>query len=107
MRKATIVSVTKDHQLELPPELQAQLTPGDEYIIAVSDNLITFQKIQKPLRFDELQKRIESLGPDLEEMSLEEISQIVKEVRHQIQSEAEAPILSPQDFLQRYFPAQP
>ncbi|MEB3288495.1 MAG: hypothetical protein VKI82_01190 [Leptolyngbya sp.] len=90
MRLATVVSVTNDRQLELPPELQEQLTPGDEYIIAVSDNLITFQKIQKPLRFDQLQKHIEALGPDPEEMSLEEISQIVKEVRHQLQSEAEA-----------------
>jgi hypothetical protein len=90
MRQATIVSVTGDRQLEIPPELQERLTPGDEYIIAISDNLITFQKIQKPLRFDELQKRIEALGPDPEEMSLEEISLMVKDVRRQMQAEADA-----------------
>ncbi len=74
MRKATIVSVTGDRQLEIPPELQERLAPGDEYIMAISDNLFTFQKIQKPLSFDELQKRIEALRPDPEEMSLEKIS---------------------------------
>jgi hypothetical protein len=90
MRQATIVSVTGDRQLEIPPELQERLTPGDEYIIAISDNLITFQKIQKPLRFDELQKCIEALGPDPEEMSLAEISLMVKDVRRQMQAEADA-----------------
>lgn len=84
MRQATIVSVTGDRQLEIPPELQECLTPGDEYIIAISDNLITFQKIQKPLTYSELLKRIEALGPDPEEMSLEEISLMVKEVRQEM-----------------------
>lgn len=90
MRKATIISVTGDRQLEIPPEIQAQLTPGDEYMIWTTDDSILFKKIQKPLRFDELQKRIEALGPDPEEMSLEEISELVKEVRQQMRSEADA-----------------
>ncbi len=84
MRKATIVSVTGNRQIEIPPELQAQLTPGDEYIISISDDFITFQKIQKPLGYSELLKRIEALGPDSEEMSLEEISSMVREVRQEI-----------------------
>ncbi len=32
MRKATIISVT-DRQLEIPPEIQAKLHAGDEFII--------------------------------------------------------------------------
>jgi hypothetical protein len=83
MRKATIVSVTDNRQLEIPPELQEQLTPGDEYIISVSDDFITFQKIQKPLTYSELLWRIVTLGPDPEELSLEEISLMVKEVRQE------------------------
>jgi hypothetical protein len=59
MREVTIVSVTDDRQLEIPPEVQAQLNPGDEYMIWATDDAITFKKIQKPLRFDELQKRID------------------------------------------------
>lgn len=81
MRKATIVSVTGDRQLEFPPEIQEQLNPGDEYLISVTDEAITFQKIQKPLRFDQLQQKIAALGPDPNEMSLEEISTLVKDVR--------------------------
>jgi hypothetical protein len=33
MGSATIISVTPDRQFKLPPEIQAQLTPGDEYLI--------------------------------------------------------------------------
>ena len=40
MRKATIVSVTGDWQLEFPPEIQEQLNPGDEYLISVTDEAI-------------------------------------------------------------------
>jgi hypothetical protein len=87
MREVTIVSVTDDRQLEIPPEVQAQLNPGDEYMIWATEDAITFKKIQKPLRFDELQKRIDDLGTDPEEMSLEEISVLVKDVRQQMKSE--------------------
>ncbi|HZG37677.1 MAG TPA: hypothetical protein VEZ50_03260 [Nodosilinea sp.] len=90
MREVTIVSVTGDRQLEIPPEVQAQLTPGDEYLIWATDDAITFKKIQKPLRFDELQKRIDDLEPDPEDMSLEKISALVKEVRQQMKSEIPA-----------------
>ncbi len=90
MRKATIVSVTGDRQLELPPEIQEQLNPGDEYLISITNDIITFQKIQKPLRFDQLQQKIEALGPDPNELSLEEISAVVKDVRQQMKAEADA-----------------
>lgn len=90
MRKVTIVSVTSDRRLEIPPEVQARLNPGDEYVIWATDDAITFKKIQKPFRFDELQKRIDDLGPDPEEMSLEDISALVKEVRRQMKSEISA-----------------
>ncbi|HSM82155.1 MAG TPA: hypothetical protein VLS96_10735 [Nodosilinea sp.] len=84
MRKATIVSVTGDRQLEIPPEVQERLTPGDEYMIWITEDAITFQKIQQPLRFDALQRKIEALGPDPDEMSLENISAVVKDVRQQL-----------------------
>jgi hypothetical protein len=90
MRKATIVSVTGDRQLELPPEVQEQLIPGDEYLLSMSDDTITLQKIQKSYRFDQLQQKIEALEPDPNEMSLEEISAMVKDVRQQIRAEADA-----------------
>ena len=84
MRKATIVSVTDNCQLELPPEVQATLNPGDEYLIWTTDDSIWFKKIQKPLTYSALLKRIETLDADSEEMSLEEISNLVKTVREEM-----------------------
>lgn len=84
MRKATIVSVTDNYQLELPPEIQATLNPGDEYIIWTTDDSILFKKIQKPLTYSALLNRIETLDSDSEEMSLEEISDLVKTVREEM-----------------------
>jgi bifunctional DNA-binding transcriptional regulator/antitoxin component of YhaV-PrlF toxin-antitoxin module len=87
MRTAIIVSVTEDRQLELPPELQAKLNPGDEYMIWETEDSILFKKIQKPLQFSELRRRVEALGPDPEQPTLEEISEMVREVRRQNASE--------------------
>jgi hypothetical protein len=39
---------------------------------------------QKPLTYSDLLRRIEALGSDPEEMSLEEISLMVKEVRQEM-----------------------
>lgn len=87
MRTAIIISVTEDRQLELPPELQAKLNPGDEYMIWETEDSILFKKIQKPLQFSELRRRVEALGPDPEQPTLEEICEMVREVRQQNASE--------------------
>jgi hypothetical protein len=82
MRTATIISVTPDRQLEIPPEIQAQLTPGDEYLIWQTEDTILFKKVLKPLQLDDLFQRIDALTPDPEQPSEAEICQMVKEVRH-------------------------
>ena len=87
MRTAIIVSVTVERQLELPPEIQAKLNPGDEYVIWETEDSILFKKIQKPLQFSELRRRVEALGPDPEQPTLEEISEMIREVRQQNLSE--------------------
>lgn len=83
MRTTIIVSVTEDRQLELPPEFQAKLNPGDEYMIWDTEDSILFKKIQKPLQFSELRRRVEALKPDPEQPTLEEISEMVREVRRE------------------------
>jgi hypothetical protein len=83
MRTAIIVSVTTDKQLELPPDIQEKLVPGDEYLIWQSEDSITFKKVQKIITFDDLQKKIKSLDQDETWMSEEEVCQIVKDVRKQ------------------------
>jgi hypothetical protein len=83
MRTATIISVTPERQLEIPPEIQAQLTPGDEYLIWQTEDTILFKKVQKPLQLNDLFHRVDALEPDPDQPSDDEICQIVKEVRHQ------------------------
>ena len=76
------VSVTSDRQLELPSEIQAMLQPGDEYIIFQTEDTLTFKKVNRPITFAEMTARINALGVDPEEPPLQEISQMVREVRH-------------------------
>ena len=77
------VSVTSDRQLELPSEIQAMLQPGDEYVIFQTEDTLTFKKVSRPITFAEMTTRINALGVDPEEPTLQEISQMVREVRHE------------------------
>jgi hypothetical protein len=83
MRTAIIVSVTSDKQLELPPDIQEKLVPGDEYLIWQTEDSILFKKISQNITVEQLQNKIASLGKDETWMSEEEVSQIVKEIRNQ------------------------
>jgi len=78
---STRVSVTCDRQLELPSEIQANLQPGDEYVISQREDTLTFKKVKRPITFAEMTERINALGVDPEEPTLQEISQLVREVR--------------------------
>ena len=79
---STRVSVTADRQIELPSEIQAGLKPGDEYVIFQTEDTLTFKKVNKRMTFAEMTARIDALGVDPEEPTLQEISQMVREVRH-------------------------
>jgi hypothetical protein len=79
MRKATIVSVTPSLQLEIPPEIQAKLHPGDEFMIWEEGENIFFQKLQKPISLSDLQSRVQSSGVDPEQLTLEDLSELVRE----------------------------
>lgn len=105
MAVEVIVRVTPEGQLEMPPEVKAQLRPGDEYAMSVTEDAIVFKKLPKPLTWDELSRRIENqkadtikpsvdldkffqeleqLEPDPNQLSMEEICEIVKEVRREM-----------------------
>ena len=81
-----IVKVTPEGQLELPEEIQSQLRPGDEYVVSVTQDSIVLKKAQKTLDLNEWFRRIEELGPDPNQPTLQEISQMVKEVRRELRS---------------------
>ena len=82
MRKATIVSVTDNLQLEIPPEIQAKLHAGDEFMIWEEGENIFFQKLQKPVSLNDLRSRVHSLGVDPEQPTLADLSELVEEYRH-------------------------
>jgi hypothetical protein len=80
-----IVKVTAGSQLELPPEIQAKLRPGDEYKVSVTENSIVLEKITKPtVDLDEFLQQLEELELDPNQPTLQEISDIVKEVRREL-----------------------
>ena len=83
MRKATIVSVIDSLQLEIPPEIQAKLHAGDEFMIWEEGENIFFQKLQKPVSFNDLRSRVHSLGVDPEQPTLDELSGLVHEYRQE------------------------
>jgi bifunctional DNA-binding transcriptional regulator/antitoxin component of YhaV-PrlF toxin-antitoxin module len=86
--KDILVQVTAEGQLELPAEIQAKLSPGDEYMVTITEGEIVMKKIRKLLNWNELSRIIEESEPDPDQPSLEEISEIVKEVRRERRSQA-------------------
>ncbi len=79
-----VVKISAKRQLELPTEIMEQLEPFAEYEVSMSENEILLKKVHQPLTMQELKRRHEELSPDPDELSLEEISEIVKEVRREL-----------------------
>ena len=85
MKTKLIVKVTPDGKLEIPSEVLAQLQPLTEYEILVTEGSIIFKKIIKPrIDLDKFLQEIDELEPDPEQPTLQEISEIVKEVRQEL-----------------------
>ena len=55
MTPTTVIQVTTDGQLELPPEIRSRLQPGDEFVLWEDKDIIVLKKVEKPLR-DEIVK---------------------------------------------------
>ncbi|MDF5720337.1 MAG: hypothetical protein PUP91_07620 [Rhizonema sp. PD37] len=85
MEIGVIIKVTEEKQLNLPPEIQSQLQPGDEYRVISKDNCIVLEKITNTtVNLDEFLQQLEELNPDPNQPTLQEISEIVKEVRREL-----------------------
>lgn len=87
MTQTIVIQVTAEGQLTLPPQVQANLQPGDEYILWQEEDTIVLKKIQKTKGLSQLWQRIDELGDDSEQLSLEQITAIVKEVRHRMSAD--------------------
>jgi len=84
MQNKLIAKVTPDRKLEIPAEVLAQLQPLTEYEILITENELKFTKKSNKLTLDELFQRIDESEDDTESPSLEEISEIVKDVRKEL-----------------------
>jgi bifunctional DNA-binding transcriptional regulator/antitoxin component of YhaV-PrlF toxin-antitoxin module len=83
-----IVKVTNEGQLDLPLEIRSKLKAGDEYRAIVKEDGIVLEKIFKsPVDVDAFLQKLEELEPDPSQPSLQEISEIVKEVRQELWSD--------------------
>jgi hypothetical protein len=81
MTPTSIVCVSSDGAITLPPDIQATLQPGDEYLVWQSDDTILLKKVQKPMAIADIRAKVMALGNDPDEPSLDELSQIVRDVR--------------------------
>ena len=87
MKTKNIAKVISPGKLEIPPEILSQLQVGDEYKIIIKENIILLEKIsQPPVDLDEFLQELEELEPDPNQPTLQEISEIVKEVRQELWS---------------------
>lgn len=62
----------------------AQLQLSTEYEVSVTEDEIVFKRTYKRLTLEELRQRALEAGSDPNQPTLEEISQIVKEVRQEL-----------------------
>lgn len=83
------VPVNPDGKLEIPAEIEAQLKPGDRYTVTVTADNIVFQKVAG-FDWEEWERRVEAASPDPDELTMEEICELVREVRHEKRSEIES-----------------
>jgi len=79
-----VVQVTAEGQLKILPEVLSSLQPGDEYYLWQEEDMIVLKKIQKPNGLSNLWQKLDELGTDPEQLTTEEITTIVKQVRNRI-----------------------
>ncbi len=82
MKANITVIVSSEGKLEIPPEIEAQLNPGDRYSVIVTADRIVFQKVVG-FDWEEWERRVEAANPDPDELTIEEICEIVREVRRE------------------------
>lgn len=84
------VAVSPDGKLEIPAEIESQLKSGDKYTVTVTADSIVFEKVKTGFDWEEWRRRIDSLPPDPNPMTMEEICEIVREVRREKKYEIES-----------------
>ena len=87
MIENVVVKVNPDRKFELPPEITDQLRVGDEYKVLMTEGEIVLRKVEKTLAdLDDFFNSLERMEPDPNQLSLQEISDVVKEMRRERRS---------------------
>ncbi|MGB5596356.1 MAG: hypothetical protein WBM32_21365 [Crocosphaera sp.] len=80
-----IARVNSEGKLELPDEILQQLQPFTEYEISLTEESIILEKKKNStVNIDEFLQESENLEIDPQQPSLQEISEVVKEVREEL-----------------------
>ncbi|MDZ8184670.1 MAG: hypothetical protein RMX96_07455 [Nostoc sp. ChiSLP02] len=87
MNAISIAKVIADRNLEIPSKVLEKLEPCTEYEVSVTENEIVFKKTNHRLTLKALRQRVTQAGSDPNQPTLEEISQILKEVRQELWTE--------------------
>ncbi len=83
MQTTITINFTPEGKLELPSEISQIFTEGEQYSVSINSDLISFKKVPK-LTWNELKKKRAEIAEEMEEMTTEEICEIVREVRNQM-----------------------
>jgi hypothetical protein len=82
MTKELLIQINREGKLELPPEVQTHLKPGDKYMISLTEDSIILKKVhQDTVNLEQFFERLETMEPDPDQPTLAEISQMIKEAR--------------------------
>ncbi|MFM7788071.1 MAG: hypothetical protein ACKO90_07880 [Microcystis panniformis] len=82
MTKELLIEINREGNIELPPEVQTRLNPGDKYMISLTEDSIILKKVhQDKVNLEQFFERLETMETDPNQPTLAEISQMIKEAR--------------------------
>ncbi len=74
---AEVAELTSQNTLKLPDEIAARFRPSDRFIVWVEGDVLHLKRLTSPVT------KVVEQAPEGEPLSLQEISEIVHEVRRQ------------------------
>ncbi|MGI0482698.1 hypothetical protein ACN4EE_18175 [Geminocystis sp. CENA526] len=83
MNTTITINFTAEGKLELPPEISRIFSEGEQYSVDINSDTICFKKVPQ-FDWNQWQKSLDEAGDDPDEMTTEEICEIVREVRREM-----------------------
>jgi len=83
MNTTITINFTPEGKLELPSEISQIFSEGEQYLVDINSDTISFKKVPK-FDWNQWEKSLEEAGDDPDEMNIEAICEIVREVRQEM-----------------------